>query len=92
MQAVKSTAANATRSVKDFSLADLRGEQLKIVEAREADLKEMPSGKDRALAFDQERKQSFWSFSLPQDFKEPVLPDIGLEDDESQGSLLPPKI
>ncbi len=92
MQAVKSTAANATKSVKNFSFSDLRQDQLEIVQAREGDLKEMPSGKDRALAFDEKRKRSFWSFSLPQDFKEPVLPDIGLEDNELEGSLLPPKI
>ena len=48
----------------------------------------MPLGKERALAFDRERKRSFWSF-LPGSFKEPSLPVI--EDSEIDGSLLPPK-
>ena len=88
MDAVKSTTASATKSVRQFSLSDLRLAKIDVVEVREKDLKEMPSGKDRALAFDRERKRSFWSF-LGGDFKEPSLPAI--DDGEIDGSLLPPK-
>ena len=89
MDSVKSSAANASKAVKQFSLADLRPSQVDVVEVREKDLKEMPLGKERALAFDQERKRSFWSFALPADFEEPVLPDM--IDGDLDSGLLPPK-
>lgn len=88
MDTLKSTASNAAKSVNHFSLSDLRPSKIDVVEVREKDLKEMPLGKDRALAFDQKRKRSFWSFALP-DFKEPSLPTIS--DSSMDGSLLPPK-
>lgn len=77
---------NSTASMSHFSLADLRPSKIDVVEVREKDLKEMPLGKDRALAF--ERKKSFWSF-IPGNFKEPDLPKI--EEGELDGGLLPPK-
>lgn len=88
MDSIKATAATAGKSVSQFSLSDLRPSQVKVVEVRENDLKEMPTGKERALAFDQTRKRSFWSFALP-NFKEPTLPEIN--DADMDGSLLPPK-
>ncbi len=90
LDTVKSGAANATKGISQFSLADLRPSKVDVVEVREGDLKEMPLGKDRALAFDRERKRSFWSAFIPaRNFKEPTLPVI--EDGEVDGSLLPPK-
>jgi len=89
MNAVKSTAANATKGISQFSISDLRPSKIDVVEVREKDLREMPLGKDRALAFDRERKRSFWSFIPGGSFKEPSLPTI--EDGEIDGSLLPPK-
>ena len=65
-----------------------------IVEVREKDLKKLPTGEERALAFENSRdrtsRHSFWSsfMSGPVDFKEPSLPENGGEMD---GSLLPPK-
>lgn len=59
-----------------------------VVEVREKDLKELPSGHDRALAFENTRKRSFWSFSGPVDFLEPMLPEAS---EEMDGSLLPPR-
>ena len=88
MSAVKSTAANLTKNVSQFSLSDLRPAKIDVVEVRQKDLREMPLGKDRALAFDRERKRSFWSF-LQGGFKEPSLPAV--DDSEVDGSLLPPK-
>lgn len=88
MDAVKASAANATKGLKQFSFSDLRPSGVEVVEVREKELKEMPLGKERALAFDQRRKRSFWSFALP-NFEEPVLPDVS--NDGADGSLLPPK-
>ena len=88
IDAVKHTAANAGKSVKQFSLSDLRPSRVDIVDVREDDLKEMPLGKERAIAFEKERKRSFWSFALP-NFKEPNLPDVN--EGNISGSLLPPK-
>ncbi|MFN9820622.1 MAG: hypothetical protein ACK56K_07990, partial [Akkermansiaceae bacterium] len=96
MKSVKETAFNATRSVKETTVAAsqnvadfaLMRPKVAVVQAREKDMKQMPLGKERALAFDQQRKRSFWSFALP-NFKEPVLPTV--TDEEPNGSLLPPK-
>lgn len=85
MKAVKETAANTTQNITDFALMRPK---VAVVEAREKDMKPMLLGKERALAFDQERKRSFWSFALP-NFKEPALPEVS--EGEMDGSLLPPK-
>jgi len=88
MDAVKASAANAGKGLKQFSLADLRPARVAVVEVREKELKEMPLGKERALAFEEKKKRSFWSF-LPANFEEPSLPDVS--NDGIDGSLLPPK-
>ena len=62
---------------------------LKVVEVREKDLKDLPSGQEKALAYRNERRNSFWFFGGPVDFQEPALPQPGSELD---GSLLPPKM
>lgn len=61
---------------------------VQVVEVREKDLKKLPSGQEKALAFENTRKRGFWFFHGPVDFKEPTLPAPGGETD---GSLLPPK-
>ncbi|MFM2198316.1 MAG: hypothetical protein RLZZ505_1748 [Verrucomicrobiota bacterium] len=86
VEAVKSTTAKATEGISKFSITDLRPSNIDVVEVREKDLKEMPLGKDRALAY--ERRKSFWSF-IPGSFKEPDLPKV--EETELDGGLLPPK-
>lgn len=62
---------------------------LPVVDAREEDLKELPSGHDQALAFqkEQQHKRGWWIFGGAVDFEEPSLPDstIGLD-----AGLLPP--
>ena len=74
----------------DFHLANLiPGNGVKVVAVREKDLKELPTGKERALAFENERKRGFWIFGGPVDFKEPTLPEPGTE---LNGSLLPPPV
>jgi hypothetical protein len=86
VDAVKSSTAKATAGISQLSLAGLLPSRIDVVEVREKDMKEMPLGKDRALAF--ERKKSFWAF-IPGNFKEPDLPEI--QEGEPDGGLLPPK-
>ena len=59
------------------------------MKVREKDLKDLPTGRERALAYQNSRKGGFWIFGGSVDFKEPKLPEAGTEPD---GSLLPPKI
>jgi hypothetical protein len=74
----------------DFSIANLLpGKRIKVVEVREKDLKEMPTGTELAQAYQRERRSGFWIFGGPVDFKEPSLPESGSEMD---GSLLPPRM
>lgn len=74
----------------DLSLANLLpGPGIKVVEVREKDLQDLPTGHERALAYESGRKSGFWIFGGPVDFVEPILPQPGSELD---GSLLPPRI
>lgn len=62
-----------------------------VVEAREDALKDLPSGEEKALAFqaEQRRRKSFWIFGDPIDFEEPSLPEDG---GATTAGLLPPKV
>lgn len=87
---VKDTSAATTRKVAQLStmaIETIRPPSVKVVEVREKDLKVLPTGQERALAYENTRKR-FWFFGGPVDFKEPTLPVQGGEMD---GSLLPPK-
>lgn len=72
------------------SVAKLMPARIPVVEVREKDLKPLPTGQERALAFEKSRRNGFWGlFSGPVDFEEPTLPDdVGTMD----GELLPPKV
>jgi hypothetical protein len=88
---VQRTSAATTAKISelsDASLAKIRPAGVKVVEVREKDLKELPTGQERALAFESTRKRGFWIFEGPMDLKLPALPQAGAELD---GSLLPPK-
>ena len=82
-------------TAKMSALADrINPPDVKIVEVHEKDLKKLPTGEERVLAFEQSRKRHFWSgfssaFSGPVDFVEPTLPADGAL--ELDASLLPPK-
>ena len=67
----------------------LPGPSVQVVKVREKDLKELPTGHERALAFENQRKRGFWIFGGPVDFREPTLPEPGSTLD---GSLLPPRV
>lgn len=87
---VRNSTAAATAKLSDLPLTRLlSGPKVKVVEVREKELKKLPTGHERALAFESERKRGFWFFGGPVDFKEPTLPEPGSELD---GSLLPPRI
>ena len=84
---VRSTSSAASSGFS--ALADLMpGRGIKVVEVREKDLRELPTGQEKALAFQNTRKSGFWIFGGPVNFSEPALPDGGTEPD---GTLLPPK-
>lgn len=84
-RSAREKASNTTQNITDFALGRPK---VAIVKARQEDMKSMPLGKERALAFEQERKRSLWSFALPH-FVEPSLP--AANENEADGSLLPPK-
>jgi len=87
-QAVRNTSSATVAKLS--SLTDLLpGKHIAVVEVREKDLKDLPTGRERALAYQNTRKGGFWIFGGSVDFKEPTLPVTGSEPD---GSLLPPKI
>lgn len=87
---VKNTTSATTSKVSELSsmaVNKINPPGVKVVEVREKDLKKLPTGKERALAYQSARKRSFWFFNGPVDFQEPTLPEPGGELD---GSLLPP--
>lgn len=92
--ATSATTAKISSMAKMPDLSDmpiasiLPGQRVKVVEVREKDLKELPTGKEKALAY-RSGRSGFWIFGGPVDFKEPTLPEPGSEMD---GSLLPPRI
>ena len=81
--ATRNGVARLTHKITNFNEPDI-----KVVKVREKELKAMPTGKERALAYEGKAKRSFWFFGGPVDFKEPALPTAGGNLD---GSLLPPK-
>jgi hypothetical protein len=85
-----SSTVSTISDFSDFSLDHLLpGPRVAVVAVREKDLKQLPSGRERALAYENEHRRGFWFFGGPVDFKEPILPEHGSELD---GSLLPPRI
>jgi hypothetical protein len=86
---LKKTTSATTTKVSELSamaVNKINPPGVKVVEVRENDLKKLPTGKERALAYQNTRKR-FWFFDGPVDFQEPTLPEPGGELD---GSLLPP--
>ena len=69
------------------SIASILPPRIPVVEVREKDLKEMPLGSERALAYEHRKRGFFSFFTGPVDFEEPDLPDV---ESEMNGSLLPP--
>lgn len=70
--------------VRDFSISDIRPAKVDVVEVREKDLKALPTGEERLIAF--QRSGRFFGFFGPVHFREPDLPTDGGPVD---GGLLP---
>ncbi len=88
MAFVRNTTAQVS-TLSEMAVNKIHPSGVKIVKVRESELKQLPTGQERALAFENTRRRGFFSFfSGPVDFKEPTLPAPGGEMD---GSLLPPK-
>jgi hypothetical protein len=93
---VKTTATKVGEGSRELTsdfegprIASLFRKRPYVAEVREKDLKKMPTGEERALAFEETRRRSFWDiFRGPVNFDEPDLPEDGSLID---GSLLPPK-
>ena len=92
---LRNATASGVTKLSQFSVTDLMPARVGVVEVREKDLKEMPLGKERALAYEAKKQAiasrqggGFWFFKGPVDFKEPTLPN---EAGATDGSLLPPR-
>lgn len=66
--------------VREFSIADIRPAKVDVVEVREKDLKALPTGEERALAYQRSGRRFFGLFG-PVDFQEPDLPTEGQDMD-----------
>lgn len=71
--------------VRQFSITDLTPSKVEIVEVREKDLKPLPTGEERALAY-QRSNRRFPGWFGPSNFVEPDLPPEGAA---MEGGLLP---
>jgi len=71
--------------VRDFSITQIRPAKVEVVEVREKDLKPLPTGEERALAYQRSGRRFFGLFGAV-DFQEPELPAEGQLID---GGLLP---
>lgn len=91
VQAAKEKTSHGVTALADASWGRFTKPKIQVVEVREKDLKEMQSGEQQALAFENRnsrKKRAFWNiFSGPVDYKEPTLPTSGGDLD---GTLLPP--
>lgn len=68
--------------IRHFSINDFRPAKIDVVEVREKDLKPLPTGEERALAYQRSNNRFFGFFN----FREPDLPAGDLPMD---GGLLP---
>lgn len=93
MHSLKDKTTAGLTKVSRFSVSDLMPSRIDVVEVRQKDLKEIQTGQEKALAFENTRRQrdsgGFWGFFKgPVDFKEPNLPN---NSGAMDGSLLPPR-
>lgn len=87
--AMKNSASVAMDKMSGLPLVHrLPGQGPTVVQVREKDLKEMPTGQELAKVH-QKRRSGFWIFGGPVDFEEPRLPEPGSDLD---GGLLPPRM
>lgn len=70
------------------SVANLIPRRVPVVKVRPEDLKKMPSGADRALAWDRHLDAKRYVFFRPKSYKAPKLPDARTL--PADGGILPP--
>lgn len=91
-----SATANKVSSISELAVNKVMPPKIHVVEVREHQLKDMPSGHEKALAFENTKKRGFWFFKGPVDFVEPTLPepppDEPVEGVENIDILLPPNV
>lgn len=91
VSAAKDKTSSAVGKIADASVGRFMGPKIDVVEVREKDLRELPSGDQRIASLDAsiaaKKKRSFWFFDGPVDFKETPLPS---DSATAEGSLLPP--
>jgi len=80
--------AASTKKTGWFAVPDIFPARVPVVKVRTKDLKELPLGHERALAFAKQRQSGLWAVGATAEFVQPKLPEAGSEMD---GSLLPPK-
>lgn len=84
MAKVKDTTVAGVNQLADYARAPF-GPAVPVVEPREGDWRELPSGRERAEAYLEQRR----FFAQLADFQEPELPDP--TEDPATSLLLPPK-
>lgn len=75
------------KSVAKIKLPRLMPQRIPIAEVRAKDLREMPTGAEKALAFEEKRNRRRFVF-IPGFYKEPKLPDA--RSLPSDAGILPP--
>lgn len=70
------TSNQLVAKARGFSITDIRPAKVEVVEVREKDLKALPTGEERALAY-QRSGRRFFGLLGPVNFKEPDLPAGG---------------
>jgi hypothetical protein len=89
MTAIKEGTVAGVDKVTDLATAPFKP-GVPVVEARPDDWKELKSGEQMALAYqEKQRQRRFWLFGPPVDFEEPELPD---DAGSTEISLLPEKV
>ena len=82
-----SAASLAKKSVN--SVANLIPRRIPVAEVRPQDLRKMPTGADRALAWDKHLDSRRFVFFRPKNYKPPTLPDTQAM--PADGGILPPR-
>lgn len=90
LQSLSQTATTAASTLRQLSQQKRNPNELAVVDVREKDLKEMPLGKARALAFEKKQEtKPLLTAAFPEKFEEPILPDVS--NISLDAGLLPPK-
>lgn len=76
-------------SLPEVALPSLFPDRVKVVKARPEDMKELPLGHEKLVAYQKQKRFAFWPLGPDVPFVQPDLPEAG---EELDGTLLPPKL